>query len=538
MSEQAKKKSVKHSYKRKKKRKKGSGGARIRQLWPNSRPSSMACKFYDEQTMLTSERKEYVGADNKENKTAPTDVRKLTEKQLLILKRARARFIKNIKSLDPKVWECLAILHDKDTVHSDDDIFVESIKKHHWHLIIRRLDGKRFRPREVFELLGINYNGKDDFGLFTKHGCETILDFIDYSAYLIHVTEKAKRELKHIYDISEIISNQTPEHVKKLIDSYNHTHLREDYTLTSRDWDILAKDAEACGEAGGVWFDFVSKNLTVTQQSDKRIKVVEEYYNQGLEKRINSAKSRPMIAILIHGDYGIGKSYTAGLVLHDIYGDDNKVLKLSPGTGMFDNITPATKAVILDDIRPTDVYNLADHTPHPLRRRNKGNAYWLGDYVVATTNDPLKVWFSSIAKRSRAIPKFTTNDTDYARILNNNGFGDYADESAKAFFESYRAAMSRFYVCTITYIERGNSQIKVPQLTVEKEPNRGIPNPKEIQLFEDFRTRYNTYLENYFWEVYKYNHPNITPITYTPKNLDKLAPITDDDLINNERRYY
>lgn len=527
------KKSTKKSLHKKKRRKsKGKrGGARARQIWPESRTTTMACKFYDEQTMLNKERQTYVGANNKENKSAPESKQPLTDEQKQILKQSRARFVQNIHKLDPKIWECLAILHDKDTVHSKDDVFETAIKKPHWHLIIRRCDKKRFSAHIVFELLGINYDSKVDFGLFTKHGCETIVDFYAYSAYLPHWTIEAQRELKHVYEVTDIVSNQPLERVKELIDAYNHAQLKE--TMNAHDWDNLAHDAEQWGKDGKAFFDFKKKFMTIGQQSDKRSKIIEEYYNDGLQQRMNSVKSRPMIAVLIHGTAGIGKSYTAGLALNDIYGNGNKVLKIAPGSGMYDNITPETKAVILDDVRPTDVYNLADHTPHPLHRRNSGNGVWLGDYVIATTNEPLKVWFGSIARRPRAIPKFTQDNKYYADLLQKYGFSDYAEQSAYAFFNSFQAALSRFYVCTINYVNKGDTQFKVPQLTVENEPHRGIPDPKEIALFDNFRTRYNTYLENYFWEQYKRKHPNfnaIIPIHRDPQTKEKEDRDVNDEI--------
>ena len=492
------------------------GGARKRQLSiETGRPTSMALKFYDEQLQTEHERIKY--ADNSDSKIAPDDKKGLTDAQKAIRNGARARFVKAIKNLSPDEWECLAVCHDKDKVVSKDDLYKASIKKPHFHVIIRRVDGKRFSVKKVLKLLGINYDGKKDYGLFYKHGCESIDDFSAYAMYLTHETDEAIAEMKHIYPIEDIITNLPLERVKEIRDGYNHAQ-KKDKNLNEREWQNLINDAYNFGFKHGNYDAFKQEFMTSSQQVNAKEKLVKESYQKGINDFVNTNTYIPRVSVLIKGEHGVGKTYSAHMALNQIF-DPKRVLKASTSTGMYDALTVNTEALVLDDLRPKMVFSLADRTAIPLYRRNNGHAPWIGHAVVATTNDDPDIWFSRVVDAPAPIPNF----------LQGEAFDKYQKKVKKSYDESLIAAKSRFYICHVGSFHPAETMkdFTLPCLIVDSKPDRGAHADENVEkLFAKFANLFNHFIQLQYKDDYEQSRADYRQ--YLQAEIKKHYPLFRD----------
>ena len=489
------------------------GGARKRQLnIETGRPTSMALKFYDEQLQTKLERAKY--ADNSDGKVAPDAKKGLTAEQLAIRNEARARFVKAIMALPSSEWECLVVCHDKDVVVSKDDLFKASIKKPHFHVIIRRVDGKRFSVKWVLKHLGINYDGKKDYGLFYKHGCESIDDFSAYAMYLTHETDEAIAEMKHVYPVTDIISNLSLKRVEEIRDGYHHAQ-KKDKKLNEREWQNLINDAYAFGFKHGDYDDFKKKYMTSSQQVNSREKLVEESYQKGINDFVNTNTYIPRMSILIKGGHGVGKTYSSHMALNQLF-DPKRVLKASTSTGMYDALTVNTEALVLDDLKPKMVFSLADRTAIPLYRRNKGHAPWIGYAVIATTNDDVDVWFSRVVDAPASIPNF----------LEGEEYDNYQKKVRKSYDESLNAAKSRFYICHVGTVHPMDTMPKftLPCLVVDSKPDRGAhPDKKVEEMFSKFEKLFNEFIQSQFKN--EYTESKAEYHQYLQAEIEKKCPV-------------
>ena len=499
----------------KKKSKKRRGGKRTRQANIDSRVASLALKFYDEQLQTEHERTKYT--NNPDNKVAPENKKGLTDEQKAIRNEARTRFEKAIRSLSADEWECLAVCHDKDTVVSKDDVYEVSIKKPHWHLIIRRIDGKRFTVKKILRLLGINYDGKKDYGLFYKHGCETIDDFPAYAMYLTHETDEAIAEMKHTYPITDIISNLPLERVKEIRDGYNHAQ-KKDKNLNEREWQNLINDAYAFGFRHGDYDEFKQNFMTSSQQVNAKEKLVKESYQKGINDFVNTNTYIPRMSILIKGDHGVGKTYSSHMALNHLF-DPKRVLKASTSTGMYDALTVNTEALVLDDLKPKMVFSLADKTAIPLYRRNNGHAPWIGHAVVATTNDDPDIWFSRVVDAPAPIPNF----------LQGEEYDKYQKKVKKSYDESLIAAKSRFYICHVGSVHPAETMkdFTLPCLIVDSKPDRGAHVDENVEkLFAKFANLFNHFIQLQYKDDYEQSKADYHQ--YLQAEIKKHYPIFRD----------
>lgn len=192
---------------------------------------------------------------------------------------ATPNFIDAIKTTNPKDFQVLAIRHDRDEV--TDGIWAVAKVKPHWHVIVRLVDqSKRIRVRQILAGFGVVYRPGLDDELWKEHGVETIGNFAGYAVYLTHETAEAIRDAKEKYDISEIVSNLTPEEIQQVREGY--IRVSEKRKLTQEDLIALDKEAYDRGYALKTLDDWFA-NQPFNVRSAAKIKVITEHYYHGVE---------------------------------------------------------------------------------------------------------------------------------------------------------------------------------------------------------------------------------------------------------------
>lgn len=392
---------------------------------------------------------------------------------------ATPNFIAAIKGTDPKSIQVLAIPHNRDEV--TDGIWAVSKVKRHWHVLVRLVDqNKRIRVQQILAGLGIVYRQGLDDELWKEHGVETIGNFPGYVMYLTHETADAIRDAKTKYDVSEIISNLTPEEIQQVRDGY--IRVSEKRKLTQED--LIALDREAYDRGYALktlddWFSDQPFNV----RSAAKIKVITEHYYHGVEARIKEHVEVNRVCIYIQGEPNKGKTYAAehallemGLNVYHVQGG---------GTGKFDNLTAAHEAILIDDDTCPNLLNMTDGYICQAYRRGRDNPPWTGRLFVVTSNLPFCDWLDAsgmhIFKRDK--------NGDVMRDAYGN---PVLTDRGKAHASAMR---SRFFLMHIE-TDEGVSQLIMDG---RQEAMRGSIERQQakVDTAADFRAKFNTIIRGY-----------------------------------------
>lgn len=295
---------------------------------------------------------------------------------------------RRIRNVDKSKMQILGIRHDKDII--TDGIWVSSLEKPHCHIEGRCTNKeKRFYVKDFLDMLGVYYRPGLDDDLWRGHGVETAGNFTGYAVYLTHQTEKAIADGKELYDVSEIISNLTPDEVSQVRDGYIRVSDKST-RLTTTELEALDKDAFELGynmKNFQAWYS--AQPFTV--RSNAKMKIIRESYDRGVEARIEEQRDINRVCIFIKGSPDTGKTYAAEQALAG-----KQILSVNGGgTGKFDRLRPDHNAIIVDDDVCPNLLNMTDNYICRAYKRNSNNPAWAGEYFIVTSNLKFDEWVTS-----------------------------------------------------------------------------------------------------------------------------------------------
>lgn len=215
------------------------------------------------------------------------------------------------------------ILHDKD-IYDDD-----RIKEPHVHVMMYKND--RF---------SLSYL-KDLFKDKKQQNFEFMRDKTSGFLYLTHDTESAKKDGKHIYDISEVIAN------------FDY----EDYVLKAKKSHRKVVDnLLALVVKGELSKTVIFEDEEMTNIYIRNKQLFEEAFRVSAEKEVHHGRQDNLSVIYIYSnESGVGKTFLAHQKAKE-YADRIKgtVFKASAENDLFQGYS-GEEIIILDDLRPSDV---------------------------------------------------------------------------------------------------------------------------------------------------------------------------------------
>lgn len=301
------------------------------------------------------------------------------------------KLLSTIYSIDSSTYQVFFIMHNRD--FREDDFFVPSAEKRHYHLIMRftpvqgvHRDGRKVRT--LLNVLGIKYRKGFDESLILNKGIESVNDFPAYLLYLTHSDDKSVLAGKAPYNKSELVSN--------CIDSYDdilagYSGVQAPHKLSREEYEKVFYLANQYGLEGRSFtscMDDVGRFLIL---SSSKVKVLRESYQLGLLDRLSQHRELDRLVLFIEGDANLGKSYNVRLALEDL-GVRNPLFVTNSGSGKYDALSIDNDALVLDDVTGKDMLNVSDQYECSLYRRNSGDAVWGGRYLIVTNNHAFRPW--------------------------------------------------------------------------------------------------------------------------------------------------
>lgn len=349
--------------------------------------------------------------------------------------------------------QILAILHDTDILDGD-DFWAPAYEKPHYQIIARASDRKgRIRIGTLLKFLGIEFRKGIDDELLKHHAVETVGNFARYATYLTHETDDAIADGKALYDVTKIVSNLTPEEVEQVRAGYarvsNATH-----RITQKEWVQIDNCAFQLGyelKNFDEFFDAQPFNV----RSSPKFKTVKESFQRGTKRREAKYSQVVRLCIFISGPPNTGKTYAAE---HSVPGSHLRVG--GGGTGKFDNLSPSTNAIIVDDdVCDKNLLILTDNYNCRIYKRGKDNPLWTGNYFIVTSNSTFDEWLYKCGVDS----------------------------------DEWDAIHSRFYICEIAEKD-GYSYLKCTQCS-----KRGTQEEqqKRLDMFNDFKNKFDQTIAGY-----------------------------------------
>ena len=411
---------------------------------------SIALKFYPEQiTGYDAEHAEEPG---------------YSEKLVLDLKT-------RIQELDATEMQVLMIVHNADFDH--DDYWDPAAEKPHIHIIMRFIDKmpngniRRERIGTILEKLGVTYRPDVDKTLWEQHGVEAIGDFVEYSNYLLHWTEKAKKAGKHCYELNELISNLPMDEVRKILNGHRQISeaAPDENTKTQIETLIgLDRDAYQLGYQLQDFDDWYG-SLPFVVRSHQSMKTIRESYFRGVTARADDPAKNGVLrlCIFIEGEPDCGKTYAA---IHALDKMGISTLQIGGGgTGKLDKLKPSHGAIVIDDDLCPNLLNMSDNYVCQAYRRNRNNPYWCGQYLVVTSNLTFPDWLIACGFHKCIAQRWNPETQKMDDI-----------------FEHHDALESRFYICRMDDRE----------LKLVSPSKRGTyeEQTKRLDMFACFRDRF------------------------------------------------
>lgn len=386
-------------------------------------------------------------------------------------------------------WEIALICHDKDMTVEKDNKLKAKHKKTHFHAVIWRKDGKRFRVRKVLQILGLNFDAVLDANILDKtFSSISSRNVKNALQYLLHMTEASELDGKEPYDQSELISNLTDEQ----LDNIFHATVQD--KLSNDDWDKLAEMAYQCGKNLHDFRTFTTRHFNIRQQSQSPFKVVKQYYENGLLDAVATAEDFPRINIILRGVKNTGKSYSTQKALNKLH---MRVYSAISGSGKYDGLSADDDCLLFDDKNGSQLLSVCSDSPVLLHRRNVGYSPWVGDSVIALTNKSFTHWI----KNSSSNEIHTEN-------------GEVVEEDRDA----YDAMISRFYFCEVVWPDfqpqdfSGVDYSRAAYIKIVKKYNRGSEENKKIhdemfyQLIKPIEEEIKNYYQIKYYEYWNKYH--------------------------------
>lgn len=307
-------------------------------------------------------------------------------------------FTRNLQSLDPDDVQVFMIVHDKD--YNSDDFWLPSVEKPHIHLICRLTpkQGVKRAPlklRTMLNKLHVRYR-EDLDKTVVENGVSTIRDFAAMLLYLTHETEQAKRDGKWMYSREEIITNVSDMVYDEILNGLSGR--LSDVKLSEKELTTICADAYNAGYSL-TDFNLFAKDVGMYSLfSSSKCKVVERFYKNGIDARMNEHRSLDRCIIYMQGRQGDGKTYNSREALQNLGIPPQNILDITnSGSGKFDGVKPSTEAIIMSDVYGKDLLNLLDQYECRLYKRNSGDGCWTGKYLIITTNEDIDTWLDHSA---------------------------------------------------------------------------------------------------------------------------------------------
>ena len=368
-------------------------------------------------------------------------------------------FIKRVQKVDKSIYHVIAVIHDRDKKLDIHDLYADSTLKPHIHVIVRCADRKkRVRVRTVMDMLGIVFRKVIDDALMIRNkGIDTIhKNFATAATYLTHDTEDAKKCKEH-YEMNELISNLTIDEIQTIRDGYTRLS-----SATSKvDKQRMSELDEYAFNLGYELKDFDDwyNTLLFAERCNSNMKVVQESYVRGCQKKFDERVQILRKCIFIEGAPNTGKTYAAEQALAG-----KKILHVGGGgTGKFDSLKPSHDAIVVDDDVCPNLLNMSDNYACKAYRRQKNNPVWAGEWLIVTSNLCFKEWLLQC------------------------GFAERDSEHIEAMW-------SRFFVCEI--VPDGND---ISRLALRHASTRGSVNEQKQRMkdFLQFQKDFNNTIKNY-----------------------------------------
>lgn len=362
-----------------------------------------------------------------------------------------------IRNTDKNEFHIIAVCHNRDTYCESGSFWKPAYEKWHYHIIFRCVDRKkRIRVSSVLKQLGIRFRpGLDDI-LWSEHGVETVGNFAEYATYLTHETEKAIRDGKELYEMTELVSNLSIDEIREVRSGYirlaDGTH-----KVTTSELVELDDTAYRLGydlKNFSAWYD----TLSFTVRSNAKMKTIRESYERGVNARIEENSTVQRLCVFIQGEPNTGKTFASKKAL-----SGNAILTVEGGgTGKFDNLRPDHNAIIISDDVCPNLLNMTDNYVCRAYKRQKNNPAWAGEYFIVTSNLSFEDWLSECKINIRG--------------------------------KHFSAMLSRFYVCEIKAKEDGTNY-----LALKSASDRGSieEQTKRADMFMNFQKKFNEIMADY-----------------------------------------
>lgn len=391
-----------------------------------------------------------------------------------------------IRNIDSSYMQVLGIMHYLDTL--GDSFWRPSTEKPHYHIILRMTKRTgRIRVKAALEMLGVAFREGLDDNLLAEKACETTKNFSAYTNYLTHETEQAILDGKHLYPVSDIISNLQEFEIMQIRDGYVRPSAKR--KLTQEELIALDKEAYDTGYAlkdFNAWYDSLNFNV----RSNAKIKVVRESYYRGIEAKIKEHIPIVRLCVFIQGPPNTGKTYATS---HSI---DGECLNVSGGgSGKFDNLKASHSGIIIDDDICPNLLNMSDNYICRAYRRNQNNSVWAGSYLIVTSNLPFLEWLEECHCK-------------VFNIINSCKPYEWQDALQRGFLtDQAKALLSRFYICKLVPQSDGTNRLICDHVS-----DRGSIEEQTIRcnMFVNFQYRFNNTIRNYI--------PRLNAVDYSQVN--------------------
>lgn len=358
-----------------------------------------------------------------------------------------------IRLINKSEYQVIAIKHDRDT--NKDDIWEPSIEKPHYHIIIRVLGKSPVHVSTILNMLGVVYRKGIDDNLWKEHGVESLRDFSNMAVYLTHETPEAVYAGKAKYELEELISNLELEEIKQVREGYIRVS-EINRKVGMVELDELDKQAFKLGYELGD-FNKWYQELPFQFRSHGKMKTIKESYYNGITKKIGEDKKVNRLSVFIQGEANVGKTYTT---LETLKG--KQLLSVDGGeTGKYDDLSATTEAIVIDDDTSKHILNMADNKACRVYRRNSNNPWWLGKYLIVTSNLTFDEWITECGMSTKS--------------------------------KQYEPVKSRFYIC---HIGKSNGKNK---LICDSPSTRGSTTfqVERREMFKKFQDTFNSIMSQY-----------------------------------------
>lgn len=323
----------------------------------------------------------------------------------VVLHGTGAKLEELVKAYDKKKLLIWAIIHDSDEVEAQDSPFLAATEKWHLHLYMlppEGMDGHGPHIDDALKALGIAFRrGYDESLLDDKAKTLEYIRSVQAAAlYCTHDTEQAVKDMKHKYDVTEVMTNMTPAEFQALrlgqYEPMSRAHTQ------GQSWEVASRYVRELGQQGKDGLQTYLEALPFSMRSNaSAIRTLKQDYEIGVRQYVKDRGGEvDRCVIFIEGPGGIGKSFSSRKVLETIDPDcKTRSLTAASGTGTWDKVS-AFNNLVIDDYTIKHPLGITDQAPCDLYHRGRDNTLWCGKYLIITANTDLDTWAGNALEAS------------------------------------------------------------------------------------------------------------------------------------------